>query len=48
VIRFTGANVDFDAPDGNTVAVDTGGLQAGTGLRLRFFDRRQAGLVRAA
>lgn len=36
MIRFTGANVDFDAPDGNTVAVDTGGLQAGAGLRLRF------------
>lgn len=36
LIRFSGATVDFDAPDGNTQPIDAGGLQAGAGLRLRF------------
>ena len=36
VVRFSGATVDLDAPDGTTVPVDAGGLQAGAGVRLRF------------
>jgi hypothetical protein len=36
VIRFSGATVNLDASNGNTVAVDAGGFQAGAGLRLRF------------
>ena len=36
VIRFSGATMNLDTSDGNTVAVDAGGLQGGAGLRLRF------------
>ena len=36
VIRFSRASVDFTSIDGETFAVDAGGVQAGAGLRLRF------------
>jgi hypothetical protein len=36
VIRFSRASVDFASIDGETLAVDAGGVQAGAGLRLRF------------
>ena len=36
VIRFSRASVDFTSIDGETLAADAGGVQAGAGLRLRF------------
>ena len=36
VIRFSRASADFTSIDGETLAVDAGGVQAGAGLRLRF------------
>jgi hypothetical protein len=35
-VRFSGASVDLPSVDGDTVAIDAGGLQVGGGLRLRF------------
>ena len=34
--RFTRATIDLPSHDGGTVAVETGGIQMGGGLRLRF------------
>ena len=36
VLRFSRASMDFTSTDGDTLAVDAGGMQAGAGLRLRF------------
>lgn len=36
VVRFTRATVDLDVANGRTLAVDTGGVQAGGGIRFRF------------
>ena len=34
--QYSGTTVDLPSPDGGTVSVKAGGLQAGGGLRLRF------------
>ena len=36
VLRYSAAGIDLDAPDGATVSVDAGGLQAVVDLRFRF------------
>ncbi len=36
LVRFSRATIDLSSQDGGTVAVETGGLHAGGGLRLRF------------
>ncbi len=36
LVRFSGASVDLDAPDGGSMSVDVGGLQGAVDLRFRF------------
>ena len=36
LVRFSRASIDFTSEDGDTIAVDAGGVQVGAGLRLRF------------
>jgi len=38
VVRYSAASIDLDAPDGGTVPVAAGGLQAVVELRMRFSD----------
>lgn len=36
LVRFTRARIDIDVASGRTLAVDTGGVQAGGGIRIAF------------
>ena len=36
LVRFSRASIDFVSEDGDTIAVEAGGLYIGGGLRLRF------------
>lgn len=36
LLRFSEASIELDAPDGSSVSVDAGGLQAAVDLRFRF------------
>ncbi|MBE3034162.1 MAG: hypothetical protein IMZ74_13335 [Actinobacteria bacterium] len=36
LVRFTRARIDIDISSGRTFAVDTGGVQAGGGIRIAF------------
>ena len=36
LVRFSRASIDFASEDGDTIAVDAGGIQVGAGLRVRF------------
>ncbi len=36
MVRFSGANVPFTAPDGTAMSLKAGGVQGGAGLRVRF------------
>ena len=36
LVRFSRASIDFTSEDGDTIAVEAGGLYIGGGLRLRF------------
>ena len=36
LVRFSRAEIDFTSEDGDTIAVEAGGLYIGGGLRLRF------------